>query len=200
MRQTNSDIENALIEGCKKGKPKAQEGLYKHFYGYAMGICLRYANSKDEASEILNDSFLKVFEKIDQYDQSKLFKAWLRRILINTSIDYYRRNNKHYNHLELEKARREEHDYDVVNQLNAEDILKVMQQLPDNYRLTFNLYEVEGYTHEEISELMQIPVGTSKSNLSRAKQKLRALVQDLFGVKNAAKEASEQRWKLSGFL
>jgi RNA polymerase sigma-70 factor (ECF subfamily) len=166
-----------------KGRLKDQEGLYKHFYGYVMGICLRYAKSKDEASEILNDSFLKVFNKLNTYDSSKLFKAWLRRITVNTAIDYYRREHKHDYQLPIEKAIKEENDFDVIDQLNTEDILKLLQKLPDNYRVVFNLYEIEGYSHDEIGEMLKIPVGTSKSNLSRAKQKLRIMVMEYMSAK-----------------
>jgi RNA polymerase sigma factor (sigma-70 family) len=181
--QVNPIEVEKLIEGCMKGRLKDQEGLYKHFYGYAMGICLRYAKTRDEASEILNDSFLKVFNKLGMYDSSKLFKAWLRRIVVNTAIDYYRREHKYDNQVPIEKAGREENDFDVIDQLNTEDILKLLQKLPDNHRVVFNLYEIEGYSHDEIGEMLQIPVGTSKSNLSRAKQKLRTLVTEHLSAK-----------------
>ncbi|MCC5944758.1 MAG: sigma-70 family RNA polymerase sigma factor [Bernardetiaceae bacterium] len=150
--------------------------LYKQYYGYAMSVCLRYSNHKEEAAEVLNDSFLKVFNKIHQYDPKKSFRGWLRRILINTSIDYYRRNEKHYYHSDVESAMAEEYDLNVLDKLSAEDIYKIIQKLPEIYRITFNLYEVEGYSHEEISQKLGVPAGTSRSNLSRAKQKLRELV------------------------
>jgi RNA polymerase sigma factor (sigma-70 family) len=181
--QPNPPEVDRLIQGCLKGRSKDQEGLYKHFYGYAMGIALRYAKSKDEASEILNDAFLKIFHKLNTYDSNKLFKAWLRRILVNTAIDYYRREHKHDNQLPIEKAGREEYDTDVIDQLSTEDLFKLIRELPDNYRMVFNLYEIEGYSHDEISALLNIPSGTSKSNLSRAKQKLRIMVTAYFTTK-----------------
>lgn len=183
LAQVNSAEVDKLVEGCRKGRQKDQELLYKHFYGYAMGICLRYAKSKDEASEMLNDAFLKVFNKLATYDSSKLFKAWLGRIVVNTSIDYYRREHKHDNQVPIEKAGREENDSDAIDQLSTEDLLKLIRQLPDNYRVVFNLYEIEGYSHDEIATLLQIPVGTSKSNLSRAKQRLRTMVTAYFSTK-----------------
>jgi RNA polymerase sigma-70 factor (ECF subfamily) len=152
-----------------------------------MGICLRYAKSRDEASEVLNDAFLKVFNKIAMYDNTKLFKAWLRRIVVNTAIDYYRREHKYDNHVPIEKASREENDFDAIDQLNAEDILKLLQELPPQYRLVFNLYEIEGYSHEEIGEILKIPVGTSKSHLSRAKQRLKALVTEQLSARAAVR-------------
>jgi len=185
--QVNPTEVDRLIEGCRKGRLKDQEGLYKHFYGYVMGICLRYAKSRDEASEVLNDAFLKVFNKIAMYDNTKLFKAWLRRIVVNTAIDYYRREHKYDNHVPIEKASREENDFDAIDQLNAEDILKLLQELPPQYRLVFNLYEIEGYSHEEIGEILKIPVGTSKSHLSRAKQRLKALVTEQLSARAAVR-------------
>jgi RNA polymerase sigma-70 factor (ECF subfamily) len=182
-----SEIEQKLIEGTKKGERHCQEKLYKHFYGYGMSICLRYAPSREEASEILNDSFLKVFKKIEQYDLQKSFRGWLRRIIINTAIDYFRRNEKHYHHLEVEKAATsEEAAADAISSLTAEEIYALVQKLPDIYRLTFNLYEIEGFSHEEIGQQLGIPAGTSRSNLSRAKQKLRALIAQHFGSKHQA--------------
>ena len=183
LAQINSAEVDKLIDGCRKGRHKDQEALYKHFYGYAMGICLRYAKNKDEASEMLNDAFLKIFNKLSTYDSTKLFKAWLGRIVVNTSIDYYRREHKHDNQGPIEKAGREENDSDAIDQLSTEDLLKLIRQLPDNYRIVFNLYEIEGYSHDEISTLLQMPVGSSKSNLSRAKQRLRTMVTAYFSTK-----------------
>jgi RNA polymerase sigma factor (sigma-70 family) len=181
-----SEIEKKLIAGTIRADRTSQERLYKHYYGYAMSICLRYAPNRDEASEVLNDSFLKVFKKIAQYDPNKSFRGWLRRIIINTAIDYYRKNEKHYHHLEIDRAMGEEQETDAISMLTAEEIYQLVQQLPHIYRLTFNLYEIEGYSHEEIGEQLGIPAGTSRSNLSRAKQKLRLLMEQHFGTKKKA--------------
>jgi RNA polymerase sigma-70 factor (ECF subfamily) len=170
---------------------KDQEGLYKHFYGYAMGICLRYAKNKDEASEMLNDAFLKVFNKLDAYDSTKLFKAWLRRIVVNTSIDYYRREHKHDFQVPIEKARSEENDTDVIDQISTEDLFRLIRQLPENQKIVFNLYEIEGYSHNEIAELLHIPEGTSKSSLSRAKQRLRTMVTAYFSTRTILSKENE---------
>jgi RNA polymerase sigma-70 factor (ECF subfamily) len=174
--KANTDHELRLLKGCKRGKAEAQEGLYRHYYGYAMSICLRYAGSRDEASEILNDSFIKIFAKIKQFDFKKSFRAWLRRIIVNTAIDHYRKNKKHQYGLDISAAEGEMESENVLHQLAAEEIFKLIQQLPDKYRLAFNLYEIEGYSHEEIAEQLGVPIGTSRSNLSRAKRKLRELV------------------------
>jgi RNA polymerase sigma factor (sigma-70 family) len=179
-----TEQEQEWVRGCLQGKLKAQEMLYRHFYGYGMSICLRYSGSRDEAAEILNDSFLKVFAKMKQYDPEKSFKAWLRRIVVNTAIDHYRRNQKYAQTDGLEEARTEECDADAIDQLTASEIMQMVQALPEAHRLAFNLYEIEGFNHEEIGEMLGIPVGTSKSNLSRAKKKLREMIGAKFGARS----------------
>jgi RNA polymerase sigma-70 factor (ECF subfamily) len=178
----NTPLETELVNACINGSRKHQELLYKRFYGYAMSVSMRYAGSSDEAAEIVNDSFLKVFAKIEHFDQSKPFRAWLRRIVVNTSIDYYRRTKKHASFADISHAASEEADTDAVDLLSAEEIYRIIQELPDPYRITFNLYEVEGFSHEEIAVKLGIPEGTSRSNLSRAKIKLRQLVKKHLGI------------------
>ncbi len=177
MGKYNTDHELSLIKGCIRGKSKYQEELYRYYYGYAMSICLRYAGSREEASEVLNDSFMKIFAKIKQFDAKKSFRAWLRRIIVNTAIDNYRKNKKHSYGMDISSAEGEYEQFNILDQLAAEDIYRIVQKLPDKYRLAFNLYEIEGYSHEEIAEQLGIPVGTSRSNLSRAKRKLRELLE-----------------------
>lgn len=163
VKMANTDHELRLLKGCKRGRADAQEGIYRHYYGYAMSICLRYAGSRDEASEILNDSFVKIFSKIKQFDSKKSFQAWLRRIIVNTAIDHYRKNKKHQYGVDISAAEGEIESENVLHQLAAEEIFKLIQQLPDKYRLAFNLYEIEGYSHEEIAEQLGVPIGTSRS-------------------------------------
>lgn len=168
--------EEELIIGCEKGNPKAQELLYRHYYSYAMSICLSYASNREEAKEILNEAFFKIFQKIHLYRKENTFKSWLRKTVVNTAIDYLRSNKKFSFNVELEEAHCEEMEPEVINDLTAQEIFELLQQLPEKYRITFNLFELEGYSHEEISEILQIPVGTSRSNLTRAKQQLRELI------------------------
>lgn len=176
MKTEKQVHEEQLINGCINEDPKAQELLYKHYYGYAMSVCLAYSSSRFEATEILNEGFLKVFSKIHTYRAGNSFQAWLRRTMVNTAIDYFRMNKKHRFNVEVNEAITEETDLNVIDELTAREILDLLQQLPENYRLTFNLYEIEGYSHEEISKILGIPEGTSRSNLTRAKQKLRQLL------------------------
>jgi RNA polymerase sigma-70 factor (ECF subfamily) len=178
-------LEKHLIQEAKNGDRKSIELLYKQFYGYAMSVALRYSNSREEACEIINDSFMKAFDKLDQYDNQNSFKGWLRRILINTSIDYYRKNIKHTAVMDIEKADTETLDPDIIDQLSANDILGVLRDLPEILRIIFNMYEIEGYSHNEISEQLGIPSSTSRTYLARAKKKLREKILELNQIKNA---------------
>ncbi|WP_200974584.1 RNA polymerase sigma factor [Echinicola sp. 20G] len=177
-------MDQYLVHEAKDGNPKALERLYKHFYGYAMSIALRYSNSREEACEIVNDSFMKAFDRIHQYSDSSSFKAWFRRIVINTSIDYYRKNVKHYSVMEIEKAGAETYDPSIVDELSKDEILTVMRELPEIMRIIFNMYEIEGYSHNEIGEELDIPPSTSRTYLARAKQKLRDKIIALNKIKD----------------
>ena len=175
-----TDIEREIIIQCKKNNLRYQEMLYKHFYSYAMGISLRYSYSREEALEIVNDSFMKVFSKIGTYNLQLSFKAWLRRIVIHTAIDYHRKHAKHKYHLDIDQTVEESRDMDVIDRLNVEDILELLNQLPNQYRLIFNLYEIEGYSHKEIGKMLRISESTSRTQLTRAKKKLRNLFKEFF--------------------
>ncbi len=167
-----------LIRGCIEQNRKSQKMLYKAFYGFSMAICLRYAGDRDEAAEVMNQGFFKVFTKISSYDADRPFKAWLGRIMMNVSIDYYRANLKMAYAEDLENA---EHIYDVNmadNNLNYNDLLAMVQQLPQGYRTVFNLFAIDGYSHEEIADMLNINIGTSKSNLFKARQKLKQMITD----------------------
>lgn len=154
--------------------------LYQHFHGYALSVCLSYAENKDDAVEIMNDGFLKVFRNLDKQRDANALTGWLRKIMVNTAIDYYRKNNHLKLNKPLEKARRQSSadysDQSVYAQLSADEILKVVQQLPAPYRLVFNLYVIEGYSHREIAEKLEIAEGTSRSHLSEANSRLRELL------------------------
>ena len=165
-----------LVKGCLNDDRLSQKLLYKAYYGFAMGICLRYAANRYEASEIMNQGFYKVFKNLTKYDITKPFKAWLGRIMVNTSIDYYRSNLKIAYTEELDKA---EHinDTDFADKnLNYNELLDMISQLPRAYRTIFNLFAIEGYTHEEIGEMLNISIGTSKSNLHKAREKLKKMI------------------------
>ena len=166
-----------LIENCRKGNRNSQRKLYEHFYGFGMKIALRYAANKDEALEILNDGFLKVFLKLNQYDSDLPFKPWFGKILVNASIDYHRSRQGYGRYVELSAVQELSTDQSAFPEITPhEDILPIVQQLPPAYRLVFNLFVMEGYKHREIAQMLDISISTSKSNLTRAKEKLRTLL------------------------
>ena len=152
-----------------------------------MGICLRYAYTKTDASEILNDSFLKVLKNIKKYKDEFSFKPWFKKIIINTAIDYYRKNARFASMLEIEEAENEDFNIEQIDTLAYADLKKVLDKLPEMYRLVFNLYEIEGYTHNEIAGKLAINVSTSRSYLTRAKKKLRVLVEKHFEINSERK-------------
>jgi RNA polymerase sigma factor (sigma-70 family) len=175
MHQPRSIAEEEIISQCKTGSLKYQELLYKHFYGYAMGISLRYSLNRDDAMEVVNDAFIKVFNAINNFDSDKPFKAWLRTILVNTAIDRRRKDIKFQLNVDLEYAM-PAISANVIETLNVQDILKMMKELPPIQTAIFNLYEIDGYSHDEIAELLAIPASSSRVYLSRAKEKLRTVL------------------------
>jgi len=173
-----------LIGGCIRKDRGSQKMLYKAFYGFSMGICLRYANNREEAAEVMNQGFFKVFTRIDTYDTTRPFKAWLGKIMTNVSIDYYRANLKMAYAEDLDRAENITDGELPDRKLNYEDLLAMVQKLPNAYRTVFNLYAIEGYTHEEIGEMLDISSGTSKSNLHKARQKLKQMILEADSVAN----------------
>ena len=168
--------EDELIRQCKAGSLRYQELLYKQFYGYAMGIGLRYCPNRDDALEVVNDAFIKAFNSMGNYDISKPFKAWLRTIVVNTAIDRRRKDMKHQLNIELENAGPIISHVNAIDHLNAQDILVLMKELPAVQLSIFNLYEIDGYNHDEIAVMLNIPASSSRVYLSRAKEKLRKLI------------------------
>ncbi len=167
-----------LIRGCIDQDRRSQKLLYKAFYGLAMSICLRYTANKYEAAEVMNMAFYKVLTNINAYDSSRSFKAWLGRILTNTAIDYYRSNLKAAYTEDIETAEHVTDTYVPYNNLGYNELLAMVQQLPQSYRTVFNLFAIDGYSHEEIAEMLNISEGTSKSNLFKARQKLKQMITD----------------------
>lgn len=179
----NNPKELLLIEGCRKKQRKAQKGLYQLYYGYAMKICLRYANDREEALELVNDGFMKVFTKLDLYKPSHSFKSWLSTIMIHTAIDHYRRKIKLQRMEDIEKANDVHGEDHILASLNYQDLLKLVQKLSIAYRTVFNLFVIDGFSHYEIAIKLSITEGTSKSNLFKARQQLREMIIDLDKLK-----------------
>ena len=185
----NSQSDLELIRRCSEGESRAQELLYRRYFSFAMSVCIRYTRDQYEAMEIVNDSYMKVLDNIEEFDGSRSFRSWYGRIVVNSAIDNYRRNSKHVSHLQISDLESTEIEEPSISaELSANDILSLFSKLPDNYRVTFNLFEIEGYTHEEIGQMLQISTSTSRSNLSRAKKMLRDLYKRNFnsGISNEA--------------
>ena len=182
MENTNHNI-TLIIQACRGGNRAAQKRLYQLFFSYGMSVALRYSTAKAEAEDILNESFFKVFSRIDQYDENYEFKKWFRRIVVNTSIDYHRK----YKKLKIIPSEiLETSDFDNNTgweNLQYEDILKVIQLLSPGYRVVFNLYAIDGYKHQEIAEQLNISVGTSRSNYAKARKLLQEHLEKKIRVK-----------------
>lgn len=174
-----------IIKGCIAGKNASREMLYKMYSGKIWGICLRYARNYDEAKDIMQESFIKIFGKISQYEGRGHFEGWLRRITVNTALVEFRK--KRYLNIEsVDTSDINTDTYDNIEfNITASELLEIVKELPQQYRLVFNLYAIEGYSHKEIGELLGISEGTSKSNLSRARDILQRKVTVLFksGIK-----------------
>ena len=167
-----------LREGCLRGNPSSQKKLYESFYGFALAICLRYCNDRDEAVEVMNEGFFKVLTNFSKYDPEKPFKPWLSRVMTNTAIDHYRSRLRFGYMVDISEAEGITTDAAIYQKLNYEDLLKLVQRLPPGYRAVFNLYAIDGYNHEEIGKLLGISEGTSKSNLFKARQKLKHFLEE----------------------
>lgn len=167
-----------IIKGCCQRNRKSQKELYKMYYSYGMSITLRYADTRDQAAAVLNDAFMKVFANIKKYDLQRPFKPWLRKIIINTAINHFHSSKKHRQQVDLvdieNKLKTEEK---ILSGISYREIIAMIQQLSPAYRTVFNLYVIEGFKHREIAEILGISEGTSKSNLSKAKQNLQSLLE-----------------------
>ncbi len=169
-----------LIARCIKRDLNAQELLYRNFYGVAMSICLRYSSNRSEARIIINDGFLKVFNNLHKFDVEKSFEPWVGRIMSNTAIDHYRAELKHMNLLDIADVDEVFEHATIEQKMYYDELIKLVQLLPPSYRTVFNLYAVDGFTHEEIAKKLHISVGGSKSNLFKARKKLRELLAEAY--------------------
>ncbi len=167
-----------IINGCREKNAKSQYALFALYYNYAMSIAHRYASTYEEAEEIANDAFVKVFMRIESFEHKWTFKSWLRRILINTAIDAYRAKQIRPQTDDLEAFYDVGVGMNVIGTMTRDEILERVVELPPSYRTVFNLFVVDEYTHEEIADLLGISIGASKSNLSKARQKLKKLLKE----------------------
>jgi RNA polymerase sigma-70 factor (ECF subfamily) len=168
--------DEALLEGCLKENRLAQKYLYQRYGGYMLGVCMRYAKNRDEAMEMLNMAFFKVFKSINQYNGNGSLKAWMAKVVLHASIDWVRSQVNYRKRMDFDTEREIPIDNDALQQLAVEDLYEKIQQLPASCRMVFSLYAIEGYTHREIGEMLDISEGTSKWHLSEAKKKLKSIL------------------------
>lgn len=179
MNKVHQSFPYDLLKGCLKNDRKSQRNLYRHFYSYGMSICLRYSENRDEAVELLNEAFMKIFTNLKGFDFSKPFKPWFRKILINTCINNFKKKKIIFAS-ELDEAKNHSGPDEILSGISYQEILVMIRKLTPSYRTVFNLYVIEGYKHEEIATMLDISVGTSKSNLSKAKKNLQLILKDYF--------------------
>jgi len=180
-----------LIKDCAAKDRKAQFQLYRSCYPLLMGVCMRYRRSEDEAAEVLNTGFLKILNNLEKYNKEVPFEAWIRRIMINTLIDDFRKNRKvkeliEYTDFEHEEIFTESVDFNTADRMfDAEEIELLIQKLPPMSQKVFNLYAIDGYSHKEVGEMLGISDGTSKWHLSFARKKLKEMIQQSVGSAKA---------------
>ncbi|HMO40679.1 MAG TPA: RNA polymerase sigma factor [Saprospiraceae bacterium] len=168
--------EQNLIKACVRQERWAQKLLYEEYYSKMMGVCLRYAGSEDEAQDLLHEGFIKVFNNIGKYQPGTSLSSWIRRIMVNTAIDGYRKNIRRRTE-DIEHAQElSTHEADAISQCSEQEILEAIQQLSPAYRAVFNLYVIEGYSHKEIGDCLAITESTSRSNLVKARLKLKEIL------------------------
>lgn len=170
-----------IIYKCREGNSGAQTALYRLFSAKMYGVCLRYAKDTGEAEDILQEGFLRVFTKINQFEFKGSFEGWMRRIMVNTALEKFRKHDRLYPVEEMKIYESTEFVEETISSITAGDLMRIIQELPPRYRMVFNLFAIEGYSHLEISEMMNISEGTSKSNLSRARVILQKSVEENFG-------------------
>ena len=179
----SADELNLFIRGCALNERESQKKIYNAFYGYAMAICDCYANNEDDAVEILNDGFLKIVKEIHRYkpaytNEINSFKGWLRKIMVYTAIDHFRKNKKHrlVGELDITTVQTSAQEENGLDKLSYDEIIRFIQNLSPGYRIVLNLFIVEGFSHEEIADQLGISIGTTKSNLAKARKQLQKIL------------------------
>lgn len=174
-----------IIQGCTNANRDSQKQLYKLYYSFSMGICMRYSSNYTEAEEIINDSFLKIFKMIADFEPSyqnieASFVGWIKKIIIHTAIDQYRKNKRSYTMSLSDDSNFEiiESSASPIDNMSYKEIIGLVQKLSPTYRTVFNLFVLDGHKHEEISKQLNISVGTSKSNLAKARMNIQKMLQE----------------------
>ena len=169
-----------IIKGCCQKEPVAQRLLYEMFSTRMFGVCLRYTGSREDAQDVLHEGFLKIYEKIEQFEFRGSFEGWIRRIMVNTALEKFRNQNKLVLSQETIEEFEKSENTDMTDNITVKELLGMIKELSPQYRVVFNLYAIEGYSHKEISKMLGITEGTSKSNLSRARSILQEKVNEYY--------------------
>lgn len=173
--------EKQLIEGCKKGKREAQKELYDTYSRRMMGVCLRYVNDRETARDLLQDGFVKIFTGMDSYSGLGSFEGWMRKIFVNCALEYLRKTDVLREAAELGNAPElVQPDSSALSDMSARELMQLVEGLPTGFRTVFNLFAIEGYSHKEISEMLNITESTSRSQFTRAKQMLQRKINALY--------------------
>jgi RNA polymerase sigma-70 factor (ECF subfamily) len=187
-----SEVDTKIFEGVLKGKRHAQNMLYKKYAPLMLGICMRYAHNKAEAEDMMQEGFIKIFTSVSGYRGDGSFEGWMKRIMVNTAITYFKKNQKHQYHTDMDEVDEtlsldEDHESDLeeVN-LPKQKLMELIQSLPEGYRMVFNLYVFEQYSHKDIADQLGVSVNTSKSQLSKARRMLVSKITQLTGNKKIA--------------
>ena len=178
MHYSPQSTDADLIHGCRAQDRLAQKYLYQRYYGKMVVICKRYTSNEDEAIDVLNRAFLKIFTAIGDYKATGTLSGWMARIVFNTSIDHIRRNQRYNKAMDFNTEKDVHIAPEIIDQLVAEDLYQALYQLPDTVRAVFSLYVLDGYKHREIAELLNISINTSKWHLSTAKKNLQQLLKN----------------------
>lgn len=172
--------EEDFIQRCLENNPQAQEELYTRFAPKMFGICLRFTKNKMEAEDVLQEGFIKIFTYLKNYRSEGSLEGWIRRTMINTAINYYKKRAKQFSDIQIEQMEITENEAEsAIDKLSANELLSVIQELPDGYRMVFNLSAIEGFTHKEIGNMLGISENTSKSQLSRARTALQSKIKQI---------------------
>lgn len=173
--------ETQLIKGCRKGDRLAQKELYEKYSRKMMGVCLRYVNDRETARDLLQDGFVKVFTSMDSYLGAGSFEGWMRKIFVNCALEYLRKSDVLRESTDLDNtAELIQPDSSVISSMSAAELMQLVQELPTGFRTVFNLFAIEGYSHKEISEMLNITESTSRSQFTRAKQMLQKRINALY--------------------
>ena len=179
MAQLN-DIEK-ILSGCKKGKRKYQEALFKMYADKMFGVCRYYTRDYTEAEDVLHEGFIKVFGHIGKFRNEGSLEGWIRRIIVNTALEKFRKQHRMFPISEEHEEIEDDKNLAVESLISADELMEIIKELSPKYRMVFNLYAIEGYSHKEISGKLGISEGTSKSNLARARTILQSKVKERYG-------------------